>query len=1251
MVLTKDATLDQASKHLTSFLALVNEYADIADTPLPDDMVCSTFLGSLTGHLGTSMRTLAGNGQVKYNWAELQRTFNQHVDAEKMAMEREKNFKKRDKGNNIAAISEHRASSYKSGDKDKKQKKPVKKERDSTDQEDDRCNYCNYRNHTESECRRKRDGFPSFKEIEEFRTTKKRDKAIKSEASSKPGNTAAVAALSATDEIFLLDTAAVYAVDDDKTDTDSEGGDPSTKAIIDTGATHHLFGNKSLLDGLKELEHRKSFRLANTKHRLLATHTGQLTLTTNGIEDTISDILFSTETTGNLLSWSRLRDAGWTMDSDATFLTKEGLAIPLDTDLGGRPCFEILEHVDGTLAALDAAHTPSELHTIHKRLGHQGRSTILNTLRSGLIDGLDASDAERLEKDPFKLTDCEPCLEARALRYGAPGTSQRGNADGDIVHFDIKGPLTTSVNKNKYWLATLRDYTNLRLGFSLADKKPGSILRIVKLVITMVKRQTNVPVKAVRTDGGTEFVNEEVNKYFEDEGIIHQVAAPYIHQHNGAIEALNNLLSTLVRIAMRSCPSLPAMYWEYTLQHVNVNLLMTSPSMGGSKTAWEVWTSRKPDYMTMRKFGEVAFATLHNPQDRLKANVGAARAVKVRLLHRSMMQSAWVVYVEHDATIALARDIKFPTISDPATSIPKVPFGQHGPRGHTSTIPAVRGTAPATAGAVALEDDEEREYVHLSALELAAADEAHIMLDHPATIAEALAGQDGAHFAEAMQVELDALDSKGTWSEAVLPRGRKMLSTKWVPTRKYNADGIITRFKARLVGRGFSQTPGIDFNETYSPVARTASLRLLCAIAAREELHLHQADVEGAYLNAPLEEEIYISPPLGYTMKCKSKNTLRLNRALYGLKQSGRAWWLELSRVFGLLGYRRTHSDWGVYTRTDEASGKRIYILVYVDDLLIACDTVETARTALKLLNEHWVVTDLGAAHTILGMVLERDLENHTISISQTGYIDKLMARFNILNPRAGRTAPLPTGEQPAVAEEAIDQRKYQELVGSVLWLAGCTRPDVSFAASLLGHHSHSPGESIWEIGKRVLAYLSHTRYKKLTLGAITDAGTAGLVAFSDSDWAACPTGRSTSGWIVCYANAAVNWSSKRQGTTAASTMEAEYYAAAAATHEVLWLRGFLDKLGKTVNNAPTTLYLDNQAALRLASNPHSHARAKHINVKYHITRDEVEKGTISVNYIKTGEQPADILTKALPGPRHGEVARKIGLRNKSDAE
>ncbi|GMK58857.1 hypothetical protein CspeluHIS016_0602990 [Cutaneotrichosporon spelunceum] len=1245
--LGKDATVHEAGKHLNNFLALTNEYAENADAPLSDDMVCTIFLMSLSGQLGTLIRSIvAPHGN---DWAELQHAYNRYIDTEKMMLERDKGLgkkTKKDKAGNIAAIAPD-------GDKGphgpggKKSNKKGYKGKNGNDADNGGtvfCGYCGYRNHTDDVCRRKASGLPSAKEILAFKMgTHNKPNSSPNNNSGKGdgGNTASITTLDPLKDFYSI--AAISAVTD---------APPSmtSSVLVNGGASHHIFGNPTLLDDIEKLDQPQRFRLAGTVHFLTCASRGNLVLSADGDERVVMDVLISEETVENILSKPMLMRDGWSIDGNDCFLTNGGFSIPLGTDGSGRPQFKV-NSANGIISAIDGEANITELHTIHKRFGHRGRKSLLSAIRDGLIDGLTAEDTTRLENDTFKLTDCTACLEGRALRHGAPGASPRGRPDGEILHFDIKGPLIASVSGLRYQLTCVADYLNIRIGFPINEKDAATVLARIKYFHNLIKLK--ITVTGWRTDGGNEFVNTETKAFTSANGILHQVAAPYIHQHNGVAEAANLFLSTLVHVNMLAAPALPTNFWEFALRHANNISLMTNKSIDG-KSGWEVLSGRHANYSAMRQFGEVGYATLHVPQDRAKSLPNARRGTRVRILYRDINSSHWIVYVEHNGAIGAARDITFTDAFSPAEPLKRV-TGPAPPisRSDLSNTPAVRGpgasvgpsTVPSRSSgpsAASIEEIEESEYHHLASLEAAAAESAHATLEHPATIGEALAGPDGAQFAEAMQVELDALEAKGTWSEASLPQGRKALSTKWVPTRKYDGNGNVKRHKARLVGRGFSQLPGVDFNETYSPVARAASLRVLCAIAAHSSLHLHQADVEAAYLNAPLEEEIYIAFPQGYTPKDKTRNCLRLHRALYGLKQSGRAWWLELSRALEKLGYKRLHADWGLYIRTTK-DGSRIILFIYVDDILVICDHISTAKSILEELGRLWTITDLGPAHQILGMVLERDMEARTVTISQTAYIEKILVRHNIINPRAGRTSPLPTGEQPMVADAAIDQRHFQEIVGSILWLAGTSRPDVAFAASLLGRHSHAPGEEIWAIAKRVLAYLYHTRDKKLVLGNVTNDSSS-LVAYSDSDWAACPTGRSTSGWVVFYKRSAVNWSSKRQGATAASTMEAEYYAAAGATHEIIWMRSLLAELGEELGNGPTTLNIDNQAAIRLASNPHSHSRAKHINVKYHITRDEVKKGTIAVSYINTVDQPADVLTKALSGPRHSHIINLLGL-------
>jgi len=522
----------------------------------------------------------------------------------------------------------------------------------------------------------------------------------------------------------------------------------------------------------------------------------------------------------------------------------------------------------------------------------------------------------------------------------------------------------------------------------------------------------------------------------------------------------------------------------------------------------------------------------------------------------------------------------------------------------------------------------------------AAAQEAY---SDPLTVRQALASTDRARWIEVMQTEVNTLVRKGTWTEATLPHGRKPISTKWVFKQKRDTNGSVVKFKARLVARGFSQVAGVDFEDTFAPVSRLSSLRIILAHAATHDLVLRQVDVEGAYLNGPLEEEIYISPPEGVDLQKQSSNCLRLNKALYGLKQSGRAWWLELDRALSTIGFSRCASEWGLHGRRSDGS----IVLAYVDDLLIATRQSESADKIVAELQRRWAITDLGDPHQMLSLKIVRDRQSRTITLSSQAYIDQLGARFRLTDIKVGRPAPLPAGlsltppPEPTVTPTV--RRNYQEMVGSCLWLSNTTRPDLTFASSVLSRVSHSPTDLAVDTARRVLGHALHTKSFGLTLGGQK----TGLEVYCDSDFAGdVETRRSTSGFVAFLYGSPVSWSARRQGSVAASTTAAEYVAMAEAVREILFLRQLLDQLGMTDTIAgPTILHVDNLSAIKIGEKPVSFPLSKHIDVRYHLVREQVTRGIVRLEPIRTTKQLADIFTKALPGPAHSAGARSLNLR------
>jgi hypothetical protein len=512
--------------------------------------------------------------------------------------------------------------------------------------------------------------------------------------------------------------------------------------------------------------------------------------------------------------------------------------------------------------------------------------------------------------------------------------------------------------------------------------------------------------------------------------------------------------------------------------------------------------------------------------------------------------------------------------------------------------------------------------------------------DEPNTVQEALSGPQRQQWKKAMDRELDNLRMKETWQAVKAPQDRAKIGARWVLKIKRDAEGNIIKYKARLVAKGYSQIPGIDFEETYAPVGRTTSLRILLAISSTLDLEVYQADVEGAYLNGKLDIDIYMEYPEGVKPK-PGCDALLLKKSLYGLKQSGRTWWIELGNKLATLGFERLESDWGLYVKPQTPMEDLVLILVYVDDFVIAARTTTVIQYLLKKLKGFWKLSEMGEISTILGMKVTRNRTIRKAWVTQPAYIDRLLERFpQHLNYRT-KAAPLPKISEDN--SEPIPLTPYQEIIGCLQWLAGCTRPDISFAASYLARYTANPTENHWELALRTTSYLAHTRTVGLALGGPNQVTLSGWV---DADWAGChDTRRSTTGYLFKINNSPIVWSSKRQQTVSTSTVEAEYIAITEAAKEALWLRNLLKELGfENIVTEATVLHTDNQGAIRLAINPSTHQRTKHIDIRHHLIRELIHNKSIALEYVTTGEQQADILTKPLPGPRHSSNLIQLGL-------
>lgn len=432
-------------------------------------------------------------------------------------------------------------------------------------------------------------------------------------------------------------------------------------------------------------------------------------------------------------------------------------------------------------------------------------------------------------------------------------------------------------------------------------------------------------------------------------------------------------------------------------------------------------------------------------------------------------------------------------------------------------------------------------------------------------------------------------------------------------------------YKARYVAKGYDQVEGIDYFETFAPTANMTSLRTLMQIAAQHDLVVHQMDVSTAYLNASIDTEIYIKQPEGYEVKSEDGEELvwKLNKSLYGLKQSGRNWNQLLHDYFIREGFQRNPVDHCVYLK--KSGNSLIVALIWVDDIVIAASNEEVMNKFKETLKSEFKMKDLLQIKYFLGIEFEQ-IEGE-ISMSQSRYIMKLLEKFRMSECKP-RSTPCEIKLESANPGESVDFNEYREIVGSLIYLAMCTRPDIAWVVSRLSQHLAAPRAEDLVTARHVLRYLKGTIDYKLTYRKPT-SGSLTLSAYSDSDWGNSEDRRSTTGYCFNLSenSAPISWKTRKQPTVALSTCEAEYMALGATTQEALYLLQFLNSI---LSEKLTCAYIkgDNQGAIALCKNPVHRQRSKHIDIRYHFIRSILEDGKIVIEYCPTDKMVADVLTK-----------------------
>lgn len=480
------------------------------------------------------------------------------------------------------------------------------------------------------------------------------------------------------------------------------------------------------------------------------------------------------------------------------------------------------------------------------------------------------------------------------------------------------------------------------------------------------------------------------------------------------------------------------------------------------------------------------------------------------------------------------------------------------------------------------------------------------------------------HWYDTMLEEFNALLMNDTWSLVPCPAGVNVVTGKWIFRHKFHSDGSLARYKARWVLRGFTQQEGVDYTETFSPVVKLATVRVVLSIATANSWPIYQLDVKNAFLHGDLGETVYCHQPAGFVDPSFPNHVCLLKKSLYGLKQAPRTWFLRFQRFILSLGFVASKCDYSLFIYRHGSSVA--YLLLYVDDIILTANTTTTLHSVISSLKTEFAMSDLGNIHHFLGVNVTRNQSG--LFLSQQQYVLEILERANMLHCNPIST-PVDTKAKLSIndGDPLPNPTLYRSLAGALQYLT-ITRPDISYAVQHACLFMHAPRTTHFQLVKRILRYLQGTSHYGLQL---YKSPSHDLIAYSDADWAGCPdTRKSTSGFCVFLGANLVSWSSKRQHTVSRSSAEVEYRAVANCVAETTWLRQLLQEL-RCPPHWAAIVYCDNISATYLSSNPVQHQRTKHVEIDLHFVRDRVALGEARVLHVPLGSQYADIFTKGLP--------------------
>lgn len=1032
--------------------------------------------------------------------------------------------------------------------------------------------------------------------------------------------------------------------------------------IIDSGATCHMTKNKRWIREYEEDTEKREIKVANGEV-ILSEGQGDVSLDLKFSKKTVKNVKFVPQLSANLLSVSQIAKNG-----NVCVFTKNKFKVFADENCSIRGKVEATGTLDGGVYKLDArtlnsnnvksnakdksfqtGESVSEI-TWHRRLGHLNYRSMC--VLKKIVKGLKFSSSH---KEP-----CIPCIEGKLARKQFKKVKfRRATQKLELIHSDLVGPMSEkSLNGSKYLLTFIDDFSRKVFGYFLKSK--SEVTEKFLEFKTMIEKQTGCSIKRLRSDNGGEYVNENLKSVLARSGIVHETTIPYCPEMNGVAERMNRTLIERAR-SMLQDSGLGLRYWPEAVGTA-IYLKNRSPTAAVRDAVPESkFTGNAVDVSNLKVFGCASYVLVPK-KFRKKFDPKAKKLVFIgycengyRLLDidnpSKVTKSRDVVFIENEFPM------KVPNEAQSKCDI-LVPMNLLSEKDCSSKNIGSMIENNDNLEEINVDDDDAPEELEIRQpeqcryplrnreLKSSSEHEIHFSAENePTTYNEAVKCESRELWKAAMKREYQSLLKNETWELTDLPKGKSAVQNKWVYKIKSDSESKEPIYKARLVAKGFTQKYGRDYNEIFSPVVKYSTLRMLLALAAEFNWSIEHLDVVTAFLNGDLEEEVYMKQPQGFEKKGEENKVCHLKKSLYGLKQSSRKWYEKMTSALKNLNFKQSEVEPCLFTKVDAES--IIILALYVDDIYLFCDNEKLKQNTIDELKKCFEMRHLGPIKNLLGARIQR--KEGKIYLDQSEYIQNILSTFGMEDCKPMKT-PMELNLKLSPAERNDETLPYQQLIGSLTYLAVCSRPDIAHVVSRLAQFNNKHSEIHWNYAKRVLRYLQNTKGQCLVFQKTGQP----LFAFADSDWGGDSVDRrSYSGYAFILGGGAISYESRKQKTVALSSTEAEYMALSDSCKEAKFLKGILKDLTSCHEKfgylwqSPIVIYNDNRSAQFLTKNEMVNSRTKHIDVRHHFIRGCVKLGDVEVKYCETKQMVADILTKPLSADKTLFCCKGLGLVSK----